>query len=371
MSEKKGLFVCYDPHALMQFLQFYCMGDFKADWDALCLPVENGEEYMHSFCEETGIFHEVYAGNVEYQRLPLLQKLKLFLRMFLYATVGKRKKCCEHILNEYVGDIDRYDILASNIDTGFISGMLASFAKEKDVVYFEDGSADYYIKRSRWKNAVFPFWSLTNIQCVLMAWLGYFAKGYVYFEPTRHCYKYVTNKAALAYSNYKEIREFSLGDGAMSSYLSYLRKIYPGLDSVKIDEGASIFFTDPLDDWLDDYQYYNKKITDAISRYTQNVIIKRHPRDKDKYVFPPSVKVSELDNKIPGEVYFPLMQKCTCYFASVSSVIIGMKPFVSDIVVFHIKDFETIKMKARDLSRQEKFEFLTKFMDDKFKIVDI
>ena len=50
---KKGLVVIYDPHALMQFLQFYCMGNHsEIEWDVLCLPKDDGKQEMDVFCEK-------------------------------------------------------------------------------------------------------------------------------------------------------------------------------------------------------------------------------------------------------------------------------------------------------------------------------
>lgn len=368
---KRGLFVCYDPHALMQFLQFYCMNDFPAEWDVLCLPVENGEEYMHTYCEKTGMFRNIFVGNVEYIKLPAVKKFCLFLSMFFSAILGMRKKYCTKILNEYVRDINDYDILCANIDTGFISGMLASFAKEKDVIYFEDGAADYMIKRSKWKNSGFPLFSFTNLQCVLMAWLGYFAKGHVYFKPTKYCYKYVTNKDALEYRNFKEVREFLLDNKSLRTYQNFIKILYPELDNFIIPKDSVIFFTDPLSDLLDDYEKYVNKLIDAISERFKTVVIKKHPRDTTDYQFPPDVEVTILNGQIPGEVFFPFMKDNVCCFNEVSSVIIGLKPFVSKIIIYHIKDFDTIKLKQHTSTKVEKKEYLEKFVTNKYEIFDI
>ena len=368
---KKGLFVCYDPHALMQFLQFYCMNDFPAEWDVLCLPVENGEEYMHSYCGKTGIFKNVFTGEIEYIKLHFFRKIGLFLYMFFFAIIGLRKKCCKNILNKYVKDIDQYDIFCSNIDTGFISGMLASFAKEKEVIYFEDGAGDYTIKRSKWRNSVFPVLSFTNFQCVILAWLGYCAKGYVYFDLTKYCYKYVTNSAVLEYTNYKHIKEFELSGKALELYQAFLKRIYPDLEGLIISKKSIIFFTDPLSDFLDDYEEYSKKITDSIGKSFKSVYIKRHPRDTSKYLFSKDVEVRELNSHIPSEVFFPFMKDVVCCFDEISSIIIGLKPIVSKIVVYHIADFDNMGLKNKYRTISEKKEYLDKFIRNKYEIIII
>ncbi len=99
---KRGLAIIYDPHALMQFIKFYCMHDYVAEWDALCLPKEDGKEEMHTYCERTGLFKTVYTGEVEYKSLSLFCKLNLFIRMMFYAVTGKKKRFCIKELVKYV-----------------------------------------------------------------------------------------------------------------------------------------------------------------------------------------------------------------------------------------------------------------------------
>ena len=77
---KKGLVVIYDPHALYQFIQFYCMGTCEAEWDALCLPKENGKEEMHEYCEKSGLFSKVYVGNTEYITMSMAKKIRMVIK---------------------------------------------------------------------------------------------------------------------------------------------------------------------------------------------------------------------------------------------------------------------------------------------------
>lgn len=367
---KRGLFVCYDPHALMQFLQFYCMGDFPAEWDVLCLPVENGEEYMHSYCEKAGLFKNIFVGNVEYMNLPFFKKLGLFLYMFFFAIIGLRKKCCAKILNEYVGDINQYEILCSNIDTGFISGMLASFGKEKDVVYFEDGALDYNVFRLKWKTAFYPVLSLMNIQCVIMARLGYFAKNAVFFNPTKFCIKYVTNKNELTYKNYKEIREFILSDLQISIFTSIQRQLFPELSNLDFSDGQPILFTTPFTDIDKDVEKFYDKIIYYMSNISNVIYIKKHPRDNTEYCFSDNIKVVEIPKSIPSEILYPLLNNNLCYFMNISSSIIGLKPFVSKIKVFYIKDMND-KFKNKYTSLNIVKNYLERFMKDKYEIIEL
>ena len=167
LKKQRGLVVIYDPHALMQFLQFYCMDDHKEiEWDVLCLPKEDGKQEMDGYCEKTGIFKRIFTSDVEFQRLSIVNKLKLFIPMLFYALFGKQKSIIRKIYNTMVDDVDAYDYYAANTESGFMTGMLASFAPEKTTVYFEDGAADYMIDRKK-NQSIFKKGSFLDFQCIL------------------------------------------------------------------------------------------------------------------------------------------------------------------------------------------------------------
>lgn len=366
---KRGLFVCYDPHALMQFLQFYCMNDFPAEWDVLCLPVEDGQEYMHSFCEKAEIFKNIFIGNVEYKNLSFFKKLGLFLYMFFFAIIGLRKRCCKNIMDKYVKNINQYDILCSNTDTGFISGILASFGKEKDVIYFEDGQLDYFVYRLRWKSVFYSLFSKMNIQCVIMARLGYFAKGAIYFNQTRFCIKYATHINKLSYRNYKEIKEFKFSSLQIAKICSIYKKIYPELSTLDFCNGQVIFFTTSLNPCNNRVKQNNEKIVKYLNNTSKILYIKKHPRDKSEYNFSSNIEVMEIPNAIPAEILFPFLNNNLCYFMDASSILISIKKYVSKIYIFHIKELEKIEGYCR--SYELKKNILEEFVKDKYEIIEL
>lgn len=369
---KRGLVIIYDPHALMQFMQFYCMGDFEAEWDALCLPKENGETDMQPYCEKLGLFGTIYTGNTEYMNLALWDKLKLFVMLGFFSVTGRRKACCKRILNQYVGNVDEYDILASNTENGFISGMTASLGEEKEVVYFEDGAGDYIFYRHKWQS-IYKFGSFEAFQCVIMSRLGYCAKGFTYLKPTMNCYKYASVKGEVLYRNYKEIRQFVLDNVAQGKYQKLLERIYPNLESFHIDEDMVVVFTEVIEDAADDYEEYVKQFVDIVCANSKNILLKRHPRERKTYAFPKDVKVTEVPANIAAEIIFPYLRGKRCYLMSANSLLLNMDMYnIEPIIIFSKYINEQIRNNVATYPDRSGMEAMCRrFLNDRYCFVDI
>lgn len=370
---KKGLVVIYDPHALMQFLQFYCMEKSNVKWDVLCLPKENGEEEMHNYCESSGVFNKVFCGNVEYMSIKRTEKFALFLRMFVYFVLGKRKLFCQKEINKYVDDIMQYDVLVGNTESGLITGMLASFAKEKRVIYFEDGVADYWIKRKKWKT-IFKWNTLHNLEGVIMARMGYCCKGYCYFKPTKYCEKYASNKELLSYANYYSIHDLALDTHGQKEFIKIAERTWTELKNLGVDEDSAILFTDPLNE-----EYlYESDIIDFVQRCFsiiedehKNVFIKRHPRDNFDYATKLGYSVKEINQDIPAEILLPFFSNSDCYFFEFSSTIMEMKTYgILPTVFWNNSQFE--RPNHVETWKKEKLRrLLDDFSGEKARIIDV
>ena len=372
LKKQRGLVVIYDPHALMQFLQFYCMDDHKEiEWDVLCLPKEDGKQEMDGYCEKTGIFKRIFTSDVEFQRLSIVNKLKLFIPMLFYALFGKQKSIIRKIYNTMVDDVDAYDYYAANTESGFMTGMLASFAKEKTTLYFEDGAADYMIERKK-NQSIFKKGSFLDFQCVLMAKLGYFGKGYTYFEPTRECVKYASVPNELSYKNYKIIVKFDLSEAENDVYKSILKKVYPELsDYDNISKECKIVFTVPL---FTDNKYCHdaeRRFEEYISEHASQIYLKKHPRDQQIYRFSEHVQVHEVPQDIPAEMLFPYFKDCECYMMEPDSLLINMGQFniFADVLCF--KDYVNEELVLRDswLNIEQYEKMCNRFIKDHYNVV--
>lgn len=370
--KKRGLVIIYDPHALMQFLQFYCMGDYDAEWDALCLPKEDGEEEMHAYCERTGIFRNIFTGTTEYKNLSIGAKLKLFIPMVLYALAGHRIGYCRKTLNAYVDSIDAYDVLVANSENGFVSGMIASFGKKKDVVYFEDGLGDYTWERHKWKS-VYPSFSFDNLQCILMSRLGYFGKGYTKLQQARDCVRYASIKSAFVNSENKEVREFKLDGSQLEQYQTILIRTYPELKDFHVGKDSVILFTDAYEELGNDYEIYKEKIVRYINRNEKSVILKQHPREKKGYVFDENIKVINIPKNIPGEILFPFLGNKRCYISHINSLILNMKTYGIRPIIFWSDCFhkELIKITPGWPDRDKTSKMCELFCGMNYDIIDV
>ena len=371
---KKGLVIIYDPHALMQFLQFYCMGDFVAEWDALCLPKENGKEEMHIYCEKAGVFHQIYKNDTSFQSLPLYKKFWLFLTMTLYALFGKRKAFCKKTINKYVENVDKYDYYVANCENGFVSGMIASLGEDKVSIFFEDGAGDYVTPRSRY-HSCYRKWSFEDIQCILVSRMGYFGKGFTYLEPTKYCYKYASVPEELAYTNYREIRRFWLNEEALSRFREIIKTIYPETELFKKILSDDVFvFTTPRDSNEEKInREYQIKFIDYINNNAKKIFLKKHPRDNLQYNFPNSVCVCEIPQDIPAEIIFPFFKGNICYMMEPDSLLLNMAIYPAFIIFLYYSAYE-IEMKKHFPSwygKERYDEFCKRFIKGKYKFIEI
>ncbi len=201
--------------------------------------------------------------------------------------------------------------------------MLALFAPEKDVVFFEDGTADYNIERKKW-SSIFNGFS-DNLQSVIMARLGYFGKGYTWLETTKNTVKYCTIKKELKYTNYKEIREFSLSERELQEEKKCLMKAFPGLKDLYITEDGALAFTIPNDFSYSNWEEYIKMYIERICKDHKKVFMKCHPREDIRiYSFPKETDVTFIPKDIPAELLLPLVDGKECYFMEPDSIVIGM-----------------------------------------------
>lgn len=370
---KKGLVVIYDPHALMQFLQFYCMEELDVEWDVLCLPKEDGEEEMHKYCELSGVFNKVFRGNIEYKSIKVTEKCTLFFKMLVYFVFGKRKLFCQKEINKYVDDIMQYDVLVGNTESGLITGMLASFAKEKRVIYFEDGIADYWSRRKKWKTT-FKWNTLHNLEGVIMARMGYCCKGYCYFEPTKYCEKYVSNKELLSYTNYKSIHELVLDSLGKKKFMQIAERTWPELETLNVKKNSAILFTDPLYEYFcyeSDILRFAQNCFIKIAEEHNNIYIKKHPRDNFDYATKLGYSITEIDQDIPAELLLPYFSNGECYFFAFSSTIMGMKTYGIMPTVFWDNSQLKRPNHAERCEKEKLRHFLNIFSGEEARIIDV
>lgn len=348
--KKKGLAVIYDPHNLYQFVWYYCNKGKAKKWDALCLPNGYKGEYMHTFCEDVGIFQKIYRNDTDFSILPASDKLKTFAKMFLYFIAGRKTAYCKKLINQYVNEED-YDEFVVIADVGIVSGACVALGKEKKVIILEDGINDYGRRQ-----ILIPISKLKSgyaWQGFILSLMGYCSPGWYRLKTDQNCIKYCSQPEKMKYKGYKELRQLYTDEGTdIKLFDSLLRKIYPGLNNYNFDDVDVILFTRPLDDFVKDYEKYKRRIEDYISGQYKTVVIKKHPREHGEYQFGKGVKSIEIDNAIPAEVLLPFIRGKDIVIITTSSIMLYMKAYSlhCKVMIFNGMYEESVKDNSRKIS---------------------
>ena len=371
---KKGLAIIYDPHNLYQFIWYYCNNDnSKKRWDALCLPNGYKGEYMHPFCEKTGIFSKIYKSNLDYQTISLAKKIGIVFKMFLYFIFGQRKNYCKKLLKEYI-PVDEYDEIVIIADVGIVSGACVTLGNEKKIVILEDGINDYG-NRPKWipNNKIKSIYAW---QGFIMSKMGYCAPGWYHLKDDYLCVKYASQPEKMLYKNYKEILQLYSKEGTdQQLFDSIVKGIYPAISNIEFKDYDAILFTRPLSDFVQNGESYKKKIEDYISSHYRNILIKKHPREKDSYNFKANVKSFEVDNSIPAEALLPYLEGKDILIVTTSAISLYMKAYqLKCKILFFDQLYETSIMentKFKPLSLEDTKKYCEKFASDCYSIETI
>lgn len=376
MNDKtgRGLAVIYDPHNLYQFLWYYCNEGKKKEWDALCLPNGYKGEYMHSYCEKSGIFDHIYRDDTDYSVLTSNAKFKTFLQMFFYWIVGKRKVFCKKMLNKYVTE-SLYDEFVVIAEVGVVSGACVALGYERKVVILEDGITDYrerpiFIRPDRMTSAY--MW-----QGFFLSIMGYCSPGWFRLASDKYCIKYCSHPSKMKYTNYREIKQLYEMTGTDHILLEQLlKRVYPALCEFDFDIIDIILMTSALGSIVDDCSKYNKRVEEYIKRKGYaNVLLKKHPRDDSIYCFGDSVAVKEADSSIPVEVLFPYCRGKEAVIMALSSSIIGMSSYDINCTVLYLEGLYEDSSSSAGLGRsytyEEIQEYCDSFLGGQYRIVRI
>ena len=304
MNNKKGLLIVYNAHNLLEFIWYYCTTPSarELEWDALCLPGGTKGEYMSPYCEKSGIFSKIIRDDKAYSDSSLSKQIGLFAKMAWYFATGRRNSLCKKILGEYV-DTDEYGTAVVLSDFGIVSG--AALRVFRECVILEDGAADYEQRKN--SNIFKFFFKSFSWKGFILANMGYANTAYFYpLGSTKKCVKYSSHPDRMPYKKYKEIRtlfDFSNTDKELQRTI--LERVYPGIGGTDLSSADTVLFTNSMSDFTKSPDGYVERIEKYFSDHSENLIIKKHPRDNTDYRFGGSVKVTEIDRTVPAEVILP------------------------------------------------------------------
>ena len=374
MRKKTGLAIIYDPHNVHQFLWWYCTYGKDMEWYALCLPNSYKGEYLSSSCEQLGIFTKVFKDTLPFDAMPIIKRLRLFCKMFLYALFGQQKKFCKRFIGSYIDNLD-FDTAVILTDVGFISGMFCQFAKEKEIVILEDGTGDYSIRK--WLNIFSHIYNFFDFQGFILSLLGYSNTGHYFpLRTTNNCVKFCSHPEKMVYKKYKEMKllfDMSLTDEVL--FQKYTSLLYPDLDKFFVEKKQLIFFTMPLTDCVTNPEPFIKITEDYITSHFMSVLIKRHPRDKAVYNFGENILVSEIDQRIPAEVILPYLKGMNIIFMQNSSTNLYMDAFNYKPQFFYYNQLHAESKKEKNILNQyparDEFDKNISFISSNIDVIEL
>lgn len=366
----KGLAVIYDPHNLYQFVWYYCNKGNKKEWDALCLPNGYKGEYMHTYCEASGIFQNIYKDETDFSMLPLRKKLNTFIQMVGYFLIGRRTTYCKKLINQFV-NVDDYDDFVVIADVGIVSGACIALGKEKNVVILEDGINDYgerprFIAKNKRK-------SLYAWQGFLLSLMGYCSPGWYRLRTDKECIKYCSQPEKMIYKEYREIRTLYSNKGTdIELFDEIIKKIYPKLSNYNFNKFEAVIMTRPLNDFVNDQDKYIKRLESYIKDKNKSILVKKHPREQYNYLFQNAI---EIDNSIPAEAILPYLKSKEIIVITTSSILLYFKSFglSCEVVLFKGMYEENIRSNTsgKTPSLEDVTEFADRFCDGCYKVVQI
>ena len=321
----KGLVVIYDPHNLYEFVWYYCNEGKSKKWDALCLPNAQKGEYMHSYCEASGIFDRIIRNDTGYESISSGKKLSMLASMFVSWVFGQRKAYCHRLLNRFVR-LDEYDEIVIIADVGIVSGACCALSEEKKVIILEDGINDYserprMIPKTKRR-------SLYSWQGFLLALMGYCSPGWFYLKTNRDCIKYASQPEKMVYRNYREIRQLYAEVGTDTVLFNELvRRLYPALNNYDLAHTDAVVLTRPLEDFVTQPDKYRQRLEQYIREHYSSILLKKHPREQASYDFGDNVAVSEIDNSIPAEALLPYLVGKEIAVVTTSAIMIYMRAY--------------------------------------------
>ena len=370
----KGLAIIYDPHNLYQFLWYYCTYGSEKKWDALCLPNGFKGQYMDAYCEKSGVFENIYSDDKDFLAVSTGQQFKIFLQMFGYAIIGQQKRFCRKFLNKYV-NIDEYDEINVMTDVGLVSGLAVGLGKQKKVIIMEDGVGDYLPRT--YKNLFKDFFALHTWKGFLLSFLGYSNIGHVFpLRSTKYCIKYSSHPDIMKYTRYSHLNKlYDFTATNMAVFNPAVESIYGAISKFNFDTYDAVVFTEPLEDYFANTKPYYNLLEKYISENTNNILIKKHPREKWDFTFSDNIRVDYFDQSIPAEVMIPYLKNKMLIFAPSSSIMLYLDSEANSVRCLYFRDALSNEQSMSILgvypTKDALTESLGKYGINRYDIVDL
>lgn len=330
---KRAIAILYSPKSLMDFMWFYCEYGQQYKWDVCCIStgmrVEIEEQVRNS-----QIFNNVYIDEETFLKKSNLDKLKMFLGMLFFYVTGRRKKYIQRFIDKRF-KYDDYELIVTTPENSLLGGFLISLSDAKETFILEDGARDY---ANRHRLFVKDKMGTSNVVLLIGLILSKMKYGdpsmYFRFEPTKNCVKCSSWPEKMVYGNYKAI--LRIGEFSNQNVHLYNQLVNTTF-SINIPESVdAVLYTSPL---VDSVGIDNKSYAQITNYFNQEyggktILVKKHVRDKEEYLFSDKINAIYADERIPGELIANRLKNVKSYFMWPSTLISN----VNDYNVFFIED---------------------------------
>lgn len=346
-EKKKALAVVAGPYRFYQVLWLYSQFQ-EYEWNILILPYGEGDKnakQIEAHCEKLGIFKNIYHSHMTGQNSSPLEQVAIILKMFVYYTVGQKKRLMRKIISEQTNGLE-FDVAFVGCEYSIIEGAIIGLADEIEVNIFEEGLGDYVPKKK------YPALKPIELISYFISKMGYFSP-YQYFElkNSKKCIKYATLPKLMKNRQYREIRQsFQTDSEKRKMHKSILEKLYD-VDTSVFEKIDVVLFTLPLNGYVvngeDDKQRMYKWLVEKYGN--KNILIKKHPRDEEKYEWE-DLNISFLDEKFPAETIVEYIADQDIVMMGMSTVLLSFLQRLKNVSILQFHDildiYEEIEKKS-------------------------
>lgn len=316
MEKKKAVVVVSGSYVLMQaFWIALAYPDYE--WTVVLIKSSDSNDGLYvnkKLCENSGVFKNVILVESSDKYANIFEKMCIFMKMFLYYFIGKKKTYCRKYVEDRIGTFD-YDLLCVGSAASFLEGAVLNFSDEIETIIVQEGLGDYVFVDMNYD-------FITNIAGKILYKMQYV--NYLFYTSyplNQNCIKFATAPEDLPDKRYKKIYKLFDNDIVNAeTYSELLNKVY----NVEIENNYDIVVFTSITFSDEKYSDSARLVEYLRKEYSgKKILVKKHPRDEYEYDF------GELDveckyTDIPGEVLIQQLDKAEFIFAFPSTLMMSV-----------------------------------------------
>ncbi|PHU34437.1 hypothetical protein [Pseudobutyrivibrio ruminis] len=297
---KKGLVCIHTAKSYADFIWYYCTYGHDYEWDIVLEPTISNEEQARLY-RKSELFNKI----IPYDTSIWDHKYLLLIRCIWSYITGRRRKFARKVIDDVVGDYNQYERVIIYNDYQFLEAAIIMLSAEKDVIWLEDGGADYKKRGKKFCKITGKLSS--DLAFFVLGRMGYtsIANSYL-LKNEKNCCKFSTFPEKIEGRKFKEHKKLNdMSDTNIEEYSRLIKDAFQfDLSKIKNNKKSIILFTAPLNVfsmkpmvYIDEtIRYIEKNHRDCL------ILVKKHPRDQVEYIWKEPERVVEVDKNVPGEL---------------------------------------------------------------------